>query len=226
MLVSAAPRSGRTTLLRNLAGALAPDAELALIVLLVDERPEEATRWREALPGPRSRRRPPTSAPRIRRASPTWRWRAPSAAPRAGDDVVLIVDSLSRLAVAKRGADAAKALFGAGRELAEEGAGSLTVVATALEEAGEEDDAVTAVATTENALIRLDPELAAAGVFPALRVADTRASDEAELRDPAELEAVRRLRESLAGLEPRAAADALREQLESAPTNAELLAKL
>jgi len=79
---------------------------------------------------------------------------------------------------------------------------------------------------TENALIRLDPELAAAGVFPALRVAETRASDEAELREPAELEAVRRLRESLDGLEPRVAADTLREQLERAPTNAELLEKL
>jgi transcription termination factor Rho len=227
VLVSAAPRSGRTTLLRNLAGALGPEPELSLIVLLVDERPEEATRWREALPGAEIAAATADISPKEQARVADMALARAKRRAESGDDVVLIVDSLSRLAVAKRGPDAAKALFGAGRELAEEGAGSLTVVATALEGSGpDEDDAVTAVATTENALIRLDPELAAAGVFPALRVAETRASDEAELREPAELEAVRRLRESLDGLEPRVAADTLREQLERAPTNAELLEKL
>ena len=226
VLVAAAPRSGRTTLLRSLAGALGPDAELVVIVLLVDERPEEATRWRTALPDAEIAAATADISPKEQARVADMALARAKRRAETGDDVVMIVDSLSRLAVAKRGPEAAKALFGAGRELAEEGTGSLTVVATALEEPGRDDDAVTAVATTENALIRLDPELAASGVFPALRVADTRASDEAELREPAELEAVRRLRESLSALEPRVAADALREQLERAPTNAELLEKL
>jgi transcription termination factor Rho len=50
VLVRAAPRSGRTTLLRALAGAIAAQEGLELIVLLIDERPEEATAWKEALP--------------------------------------------------------------------------------------------------------------------------------------------------------------------------------
>ena len=63
-------------------------------------------------------------------------------------------------------------------------------------------------------------------MFPALRVADTRASDEAELREPDEPRRCGGCASQLAGLEPRAAADALREQLESARTNAELLEKI
>ena len=50
VLVRAAPRSGRTTLLRSLARAAAAEDTARVIVLLVDERPEEATAWREALP--------------------------------------------------------------------------------------------------------------------------------------------------------------------------------
>jgi transcription termination factor Rho len=227
VLVHAAPRSGRTTLLRGLAGAIAGAAEnLPLIVLLVDERPEEATRWREALPGAEVAAATADMSPKEQgRAADMTLARAKRRA-ESGDDVVLIVDSLSRLGVASGDPAAAKALFGSGRELAEQGAGSLTVIATALEGAGEDDAVLTAVTTTENALVRLDPELAAAGVYPALRPGETRASDEETLREPGELEAVRRLREALAGLEPGAAAEALRERLEAAPTNRELLDEL
>jgi transcription termination factor Rho len=143
----------------------------------------------------------------------------------AGEDVVLIVDSLSRLAVAQRDAGDVKQLFGAGRELAEEGAGSLTVIATALEGVADEGAALAAVETTENALIRLDPELAATGVYPAIRPAELRTSGEEELREPDELDAVHRLRAELCGMEPENAAAALRERLEAARTNAELLSR-
>jgi transcription termination factor Rho len=226
VLIHAAPRSGRTTLLRGLAGAIGTAAEgTELIVLLVDERPEEATRWREALPDA------DVAAATADMGAADQGRIADMALARAkrrvesGDDVVLLCDSLSRLAVA-RDAAAAKALFGAGRETAEEDTGSLTVIATALEGPGADADAVTAVATTENALIQLDPELAAAGVFPALRVAETRASDEDTLRSPDELEAVRRLRSSLVGLDPVVAAQTLRERLEATPSNADLLGEL
>jgi transcription termination factor Rho len=227
LLVGAAPRSGRTTLLRGLGGAIQAIAEgPTLIVLLVDERPEEATAWEEALPGAEIAAATADMSPADQgRIADLALARAKRLA-ESGTDVVLICDSLSRLAVARRDAAAAKALFGAGRELAEEGAGSLTVIATALMGADEDEEAVTAVATTENALVRLDPSLAAAGIYPAIRPEATRASGEEDLREPEELEAVRRLRASLAGLDPEVAAATLRERLEASRTNSELLASL
>ena len=83
-----------------------------------------------------------------------------------------------------------------------------------------------AVITTESSLIRLDSELAAAGVFPALRAGECRVSNEEELRDPDELAAARRLRRLLADLAPAEAASMVRERIESTQTNGELLAAL
>jgi transcription termination factor Rho len=223
VLVRAEPRSGRTTLLRGLTGAIRSAGEgPRLVVLLIDERPEEATAWREALPDAEIAAATADMSPRDQARIAEFALNRAKRRAEAGDDVVLIVDSLSRLAVAHRDTAAAKALFGAGRELAEEGAGSLTVIATALEG----DEVAEAVATTENALITLDASLAAAGVFPALRPDRCGVSNEEALRGPEELDAVRRLRASLAGLDPEVAASTLRERFESSPTNAELLGAL
>jgi len=235
VLVWAAPRSGRTTLLRGLARAIASADDVELILLLIDERPEEVTGWRQALPNAEiasaSADLPPVDQVRLTDlALERARRRVES-----GVDVVTIVDSLSRLAVAARlaggrspSADAAevKRLFGSGRDLAEEGAGSLTVVATVVEGAEDDGAAQRAVMTTESSLIRLDPELAAAGVVPALRPGECRVSNEEELRDPGELAAVRRLRSLLADLDPAESAALLRERIEGSPTNAELLASI
>jgi len=226
VLVLSAPRSGRTTLLRGLATAVDAAEGPELIVLLIDERPEEATAWREAFPEAEIVTATAELAPaeQVRLAELALeraRRRAES-----GADVVLIVDSLSRLAVASGKAAEVKRLFGSGRDLAEEGAGSLTVIATVV--AGAEDDGVAerAVMTTESSLVRLDPELAAAGVVPALRAGECRVSNEEELREPEELAAVRRLRSLLADLAPVEAANLVRERIESSRTNAELLAAL
>jgi len=226
VLVLSAPRSGRTTLLRGLARAVDAAEGPELIVLLIDERPEEATAWREALPEVEIAIATAELAPaeQVRLAELALeraRRRAES-----GADVVLIVDSLSRLAVASGKAAEVKRLFGSGRDLAEEEAGSLTVIATVV--AGAEDDGVAerAVMTTESSLIRLDPELAAAGVFPALRAGECRVSNEEELREPEELAAARRLRSLLADLAPVEAANLVRERIQGSRTNAELLAAL
>jgi transcription termination factor Rho len=224
VLVRAAPRSGRTTLLRGLAGAIQRTEERpALVVLLIDERPEEATAWAEVLPDDELAVATAEMSSREQVRVADLALERSKRRVEAGEDVVLIVDSLSRLAVAQRDAGDVKQLFGAGRELAEEGAGSLTVIATALEGVADEGAALAAVETTENALIRLDPELAAAGVYPAIRPAELRASGEGELREPDELDAVRRLRAELSGMEPENAAAALRGRLEATRTNAELL---
>jgi transcription termination factor Rho len=212
--------------LRGLARAVDAAEGPELIVLLIDERPEEATAWREALPEVEIAIATAELAPaeQVRLAELALeraRRRAES-----GADVVLIVDSLSRLAVASGKAAEVKRLFGSGRDLAEEEAGSLTVIATVV--AGAEDDGVAerAVMTTESSLIQLDPELAAAGVFPALRAGECRVSNEEELREPEELAAARRLRSLLADLAPVEAANLVRERIEGSRTNAELLAAL
>jgi transcription termination factor Rho len=224
VLVRAAPRSGRTTLLRGLAGAIqSAEDRPGLVVLLVDERPEEATAWAEALPD--DELAVATAEMDHREQVRVARLALERAKRRAesGEDVVLIVDSLSRLAVAHRDPDGVKQLFGAGRELAEEEAGSLTVIGTVLEEAVDEGAALAAVETTESALVVLDPELAAADVYPALRPDQCRASDEQQLLEPDALDAVRRLRAELADKDPAEAAALLRERLEGSRTNAELL---
>jgi transcription termination factor Rho len=234
VLVMAAPRSGRTTLLRSLATAIASQEGPELVMLLIDERPEEATAWRNALPGGEvisaTADLPPSEQVRMAELALERARRLAE----AGRDAVVVVDSLSRLAVAAGSAAGrdrtdvvdVKALFGSGRELSEEDAGSVTVIATVV--AGAEDDgaAERAVVTTESSLITLDPELAAAGVFPALRPAECRVSDEEELRDADELAAVRRLRSLLADLEPVEAANLLRERIEGSASNAELLESL
>ena len=211
VLVAAAPRSGRTTLLRGLATALAGVEGVELVVLLIDERPEEATAWREALPGAEL-------AIATADMSPTDQLRVADLAlerarrrAEAGADSVLICDSLSRLAVAARDAAPVKRLFGSGRQLDGDGAGSLTVIATTLAD----DDASDAVATTENALVTLSAELAAAGVSPALDAMRTRASDEDKLLSEDELADLRALRAELDGLEPAEAAAKLRDRLEA-----------
>jgi len=233
ILLAAAPRSGRTTVLRALAGAIAAQEGLELIVLLIDERPEEATAWREALPDSEvvsaTADLPPEDQVRVAELALERARRLAE----SGGDACLVVDSLSRLAVASssaggRGSDVAavKSLFGSGRELSEDSAGSLTVIATVVEGAEDDGAAERAVITTESSLIALDPELAATGVVPALRVADSRVSNEDQLREPDELDAIRRLRSLLADLGPVEAAKLLRERIEGSASNAELLASV
>jgi len=223
VLVWAAPRSGRTTLLRGLARAITAAANPEQTVLLIDERPEEATAWRQALPSAEIGGATADLAPAEQVRVAELALERARRRVELGADAVLIVDSLSRLAVASGNPGEVERLFGSGRDLAEEDAGSLTVIATVVDGAEDDGTAERAVMTTESSLIRLDPELAAAGVYPALRPNECRVSNEDELREPDELAAVRRLRSLLADLEPAEAAKLLRERIEGSPTNAELL---
>jgi transcription termination factor Rho len=227
VLVRARPRSGRTTLLRGLAQAIlaAPDAP-SVIVLLVDERPEEVTEWRRLVPeaeiaAAAADLEPADQVRHAELAVSRARRRA-----EAGEDVVLLVDSLTRLGVAERDPAAVKPFFGAGRELEEEGSGSLTVIATVLTGTDDGDDVASAVETTESSTIVLDPDLAAAGVVPALDVAATGVAREDTLREADELEALRRLRAELREMPPEEAARALAERVRSSGSNSELLGSL
>jgi transcription termination factor Rho len=224
VLVRATARSGRTTLLRSLARAAAATENARVIVLLVDERPEEATAWREALPVAEFAiaTAEMASADQLRTAELALERGRRLA--ETGTDAVLVCDSLSRLAFAAGDVSEVKRLFGSGRNLA--GGGSLTVIATTVADGQDDGEAERAVATTESSLVVMDPELAAAGVIPALRAGETRTSNEDQLREPAELEATRRLRSLVVDLKPSDAAALLRERIEDTPSNAELLASL
>jgi transcription termination factor Rho len=225
VLVRAQPRSGRTTLLRALAAELTTLDDLEVIVVLVDERPEESGPWAEAVPDAEisaatAEMRPTEQLRVVELAIAQAKRRA-----EGGADVVLIVDSLSRLAVAADDPGIVKPIFGAGRETAEEGAGSLTVIATVLRDAGG-DGVDRVLETTENATITLSAELASVGIFPALEVGGCGVTAENSLRDERELAGARALRAELAGLPARDAAERLRERLAAVPANSSLLESL
>jgi transcription termination factor Rho len=225
VLVLAQPRSGRTTLLRALGSAIA-DTGAHLVVLLADERPEEVPQWERALPDAEIFAATADQEPRDQVRQAELAMGHAKRLAESGEDVVALVDSLSRLALGYRDPARVKRLFGAGRELAEEGAGSLTVIATVLESEDRGAEVREALETTENLMLRLDARLAAKGIVPALLPADSRATGEEQLRDEEELEKVRRLREELGEMDPEQAARSLAEQIAATSSNAELLARL
>jgi transcription termination factor Rho len=227
VLVISEPRSGRTTLLRGLVGAIgAAENPPGVIVLLVDERPEEVTEWRREAPGAEIAAAPADLEPEDQVRHAELALARAKRRTESGEDVVVVIDSLTRLGIAYRDPMEIKPAFGAGRELEEEGFGSLTVIATVLRGVEEGEGALEAVQTTENSTVVLDAGLAAAGVVPAIDVSRTVAVGEERLRGAAELEATRRLREELRGSDPRAAAEALGERIRSSASNAELLSSL
>ncbi len=222
VLVLAEPRSGRSTLLRAVAAALA-GTDARVQVLLADERPEEVTAWGRAVPEAEIIAAPADQEPADQVRTAELAVGNAKRRAEAGEDVVVIVDSLSRLALGYRDPNRVKRLFGSGRELAEEGAGSLTMIATVLDSDERGEQVRAALETTENVLLRLDPELAAQGITPSLVVAECRLTGEEELRPPEELRAARALRSELAGMEPADAARALGDRIEGSKSNAELL---
>jgi transcription termination factor Rho len=225
VLILAQPRSGRTTLLRALGSAIA-DTGAHLCVLLADERPEEVPQWERALPNAEIFAATADQEPRDQiRAAELAMGHAKRLA-ESGEDVVVLIDSLSRLALGYRDPARVKRIFGAGRELDEDGSGSLTVIATVLDSDDKGAEVREALETTENLLLRLDAGLAAKGIVPALVAADSRASGEDELRDAEELEKIRHLRAELAEMEPDQAAQALADQVAETSSNAELLERL
>jgi transcription termination factor Rho len=225
VLVVAQPRSGRTTLLRAL-GSVIADTGAHLVVLLADERPEEVPQWERALPDAEIFAATADQEPRDQVRQAELAMGHAKRLAESGEDVVALIDSLSRLALGYRDSARVKRIFGAGRELGDEGAGSLTVISTVLDSDDRGAEVREALETTENLLLRLDARLAAKGIAPALVVADSRASGEDELRSPEELEKVRRLREELGEMDPEQAARSLAEQIAATSSNAELLARL
>ncbi|WP_306319715.1 MULTISPECIES: transcription termination factor Rho [unclassified Streptomyces] len=239
-LIVAPPRTGKTVLLQQLAAAIAANhPEVHLMVLLVDERPEEVTDMRRSVRGE-------VYASTFDRPAKAHIGLAELAVERAkrlteqGRDVVILLDSLTRLCRAHNnaassggrtlsgGVDAAallgpKRLFGAARDAEE--AGSLTVLATALVDTGSraDDYYFEELKSTGNMELRLDRTLAQARVHPAVDLTPSGTRRE-ELLLPAPALAVSRgLRRALQGRDGTSGYEALLDKLRQTPDNAAFL---
>jgi transcription termination factor Rho len=239
-LIVAPPKTGKTVLLQQLAAAVAGNhPEAHLMVLLLDERPEEVTDMRRSVRGE-------VFASTFDKTPKQHIALAELVVERAkrlvemGQDVVILMDSLTRLCRAHNNAAAAggrtlsggvdaaalqgpKRLFGAAR-LAEEG-GSLTILATALVETGSraDDFFFEELKGTGNMELRLDRTLASRRVFPAVDIIPSGTRREELLLPAAELTAVRGLRRALQTRDGQANLETLLERLRATPNNAVFL---
>ncbi len=226
MIVSP-PKAGKTTLLKEIAHSmLANDPETHMIILLIDERPEEVTDIKEAIIGKNVEVIYSTFD-----EQPEHHIRvAEMVIERArrlveqNEDVVILLDSITRLTRAYNqvippsgrtlsgGLDPAalhmpKRFFGAARNMRE--GGSLTVLATALVETGSKMDDVVyeEFKGTGNMEIVLDRKLSERRIFPAIDLAKSGTRREDLLMDKDELEAITIMRKALNGLKPDEATD-------------------
>jgi len=239
-LIVAPPKAGKTVLLQSIAAAVSANhPECHLMVLLLDERPEEVTDMRRRVRGE-------VIASTFDQPARQHIAVAELAVARArrlveqGEDVVILLDSLTRLCRAHNtaatgsgrtlsgGVDASaligpKRLFGAAR-LAEEG-GSLTILATALVETGSraDDFYYEELKGTGNMELRLDRTLAQRRVYPAVDVTTSGTRREELLLPPAELQVTRGLRRALLGRDAQSGLEVLLERIRQTPDNAAFL---
>jgi len=241
-LIVAPPRTGKTILLQKIANSITTNhPDVKLIVLLIDERPEEVTEMERK------------TADDVEVISSTFDEPAARHCQVAevviekakrlieyGVDVVILLDSITRLARAYNtemphsgriltgGVDAGamqmpKKFFGAARNI-EEG-GSLTIFATALIDTGSKMDEVIfeEFKATGNMELHLDRRLVDRRTWPAIDISRSGTRREELLLDPKELQLVYRLRRVLSELNPVEAVELLKSRLSKTRTNAEFL---
>jgi len=241
-LIVAPPRTGKTILLQKIANAISTNhPEVKLIVLLIDERPEEVTEMERktaedvevissTFDEPASRHCQVANVV-IEKAKRMVEY---------GVDVVILLDSITRLARAHNtemphsgkiltgGVDAGamqqpKKFFGAARNV--EGGGSLTIFATALIDTGSKMDEVIfeEFKATGNMELHLDRRLVDKRIWPAIDISRSGTRREELLLDEKELKLVYRLRRVLSELNPVEAVELLKSRLAKCRTNAEFL---
>ncbi|MCM2335065.1 MAG: transcription termination factor Rho, partial [Anaeromyxobacteraceae bacterium] len=239
-LITSPPKAGKTIMLQRIAQAITANRpDVHLTVLLVDERPEELTDMRRNIKGEvigSSNDRP---AEEHLHAAEMAMERAKRLV-EGGKDVVILLDSITRLAraynkevessgrtltggVDSRALERPKRLFGAARK-AEEG-GSLTIIATALIDTGSRMDEVIfeEFKGTGNMEVVLSRQLAERRIFPAIDIGASGTRKEEKLFSVKEIEKVRRLRGALASLKPVEAMERLLKKLQEFETNDEFL---
>jgi transcription termination factor Rho len=240
MLIVAPPRTGKTVLMQKMANAISHNhPECYLMILLIDERPEEVTEMQRSTKAevvsstfdePASRHVQVADMV-IEKAKRLVEY---------GKDVVILLDSITRLARAHNtevphsgkilsgGVDAnalqkPKRFFGAARNI-EEG-GSLTIIGTALVDTGSKMDEVIfeEFKGTGNSELHLDRRLVERRTYPAINIGMSGTRKEELLLDPKELDLVYRLRKVLADMNPIEAMELLKGRLEKKSTNREFL---
>ena len=242
-LIVSPPRVGKTIVLQQIANAIAiNNPEAHLMVVLVDERPEEVTDMQRTVKGE-------VIASTFDRPASDHTIVAELAIERAkrlvelGQDVVVLLDSITRLGraynlaapasgrILSGGVDASalyppKRFFGAARNV--ENGGSLTILATALVETGSKMDEVIfeEFKGTGNMELRLSRQLADKRIFPAVDVAASGTRREELLIDPAQLKIMWRLRRLFAGMEQQQAIEMVLGRLKDTGSNAEFLMSL
>jgi len=241
-LIVAPPRTGKTILLQQIAAAVAKNhPELHLIVLLIDERPEEVTDMKRGVRGEVIASSSDHSTEEHIRLAQLTVDRAKRIA-EGGGQVLILLDSLTRLARAYnkgsnsgrtmsggmdiKALDVPKRLFGAARTF-EEG-GSLTVLATCLVETGSRMDELIfqEFKGTGNMEVVLNRQLADRRVYPAIDIPQSGTRKEERLMGPETLACVTLLRRTLAGMKPAEAMEGLVRQLGKSPSNVEFLDKI
>jgi transcription termination factor Rho len=242
-LIVSPPKAGKTTVLQEIAQAITTNnPECYLMVVLVDERPEEVTDMQRSVKGEvifSTFDRPAEEHTQVSELALERARRLVE----MGTDVVILLDSITRLARAHNLATPAsgrilsggvdsqalyppKRFFGAARNI-EEG-GSLTILGTALVETGSKMDEVIfeEFKGTGNMELRLDRKLADKRIYPAIDIESSGTRKEELLFDHKELTQVWKLRRVLLSLDPGAALELLIDRLKTTKSNAEFLAEV
>jgi transcription termination factor Rho len=239
-VIVAPPRTGKTVLLQKIANSIAKNHPKArLIVLLIDERPEEVTEMERSVRGEVISSTFDEPASRHIQVAEMVIEKARRMI-ECGDDAVILLDSITRLAraynnevphsgrILSGGVDATalqkpKRFFGAARNI-EEG-GSLTILATALIETGSRMDEVIfeEFKGTGNMELKLDRKLADRRIYPAIDISLSGTRREELLLHPDELKRIWVLRKVLNEMNPVEAMELLVEKLAKTKTNAEFL---
>ena len=242
-LIVAPPGSGKTTFLKHICQALAKGyPSIKLYCLLINERPEEVTDFRRSVTAEVHWSSSDQSYDHhIRTADELMRKAMAQAG--AGENVMIVVDSLTRLArvhnaerqssgrtlsggVDARALEVPRRIFGAARKI--ENGGSLSILATILIQTGSRMDDVIfeEFKGTGNMEIVLSREISGRRIYPAVDISKSGTRKEELLLEPDEIDSVRKLRRTLAELGPVEAAKALVEALGKFPTNQKLLQAL
>lgn len=251
-LIVAPPQAGKTTVLRQIAAAIQknyPDAQLFLC--LVDERPEEVTEWRTEVQGPHVKMYASSFDQQLAKHGRIVEQAMHDAKilVEQGRDVIILLDSLTRLARAHnlssemwdgprnqrggsrtlsggidaRALEVGRRVFGAARAI-EEG-GSLTIVASCLVETGSRLDEVVyeEFKGTGNLELRLSRELADRRVYPAIDLASSSTRQEERLLTEQEQRAMTLMRRKVADLPKREITEQVLRLIEKTPSNAQLV---
>lgn len=242
-LIVSPPKAGKTTVLKQIANSITENnAEVYLMVLLVDERPEEVTDMERSVTGD-------VVSSTFDQPSDNHIAVAELVLERAkrlvehNRDVVILLDSVTRLAraynlstpasgrILSGGVDSTalfppKRFFGAARNI--EFGGSLTIIATALVDTGSRMDEVIfeEFKGTGNMELHLDRKLADKRIFPAIDVEKSGTRKEELIMDPKEAEQVWRFRRVLHAVDPNAAIEVLIDGIKKSKSNAQFLANI